>query len=66
MLLCFGCCTGLTNALHLNSKPFQPEAGRKFASQFDRPQQIEIQISEGAAARANQMIMRMVIGIDKP
>ena len=66
MLLCFCRRAGLTDALHLNRKLFQPETRRKFAAQFHRTQRIEVQIGNGPATRANQMVMRMVIGVDAP
>src|ERR1039457_4437783 len=66
MLLCLCCRAGLADALHLNSKLFQPETCRKFATQFHGTQRIEIQVGNGPATRANQMVMGMVIGVNAP
>jgi hypothetical protein len=64
MLLGFCCHASLADALHL--KLFQPETRRKFAAQFHRIQRIEVQVGNGPATRANQMVVGMVIGVDAP
>ena len=66
MLLGFCCHASLADALHLNSELFQSETRRKFAAQFHRAQRIEVQIGNGPATRANQMVMGTVIGVDAP
>jgi hypothetical protein len=55
---------GFADALHLDSKLFQPETRRKFDAPFHRSQGIEVQIGNGPAAGAHQMVVGMAIGID--
>jgi hypothetical protein len=52
--------------LYLDAELLQFEAGGKLASQLNGSEQVLVQIEDGAATRANQMVVGMKIGIDAP
>src|SRR5271165_4678152 len=60
------CCTTLAHTLHLNTKLFHPEAGRDGTAQLHGSERIEGQIGDGAAVRADHVVMGLAVGVDPP
>src|SRR5271165_3155632 len=60
------CCATLADTVHLNTKLFHPEAGRDRAAQLHGSERIEGQVGDGAAARADQVVMGFAVGVDPP
>ena len=66
MLFVFCCAARLANTLHFDIELLNPEAGRQPALQFDRFDQIDVEVRERMATRANQMVMGYGVGIYAP
>jgi hypothetical protein len=60
------CSTTLAEALHFNTKLLQLETGRKFAAQLNGRNRFRVQVGNGAAAGADQMMMGMKIYVHAP
>src|SRR5208337_3831399 len=65
-LLALSCSARSADALQLNTKLFHREAGRDGASQLHGSERSNRQVGDGPAARANQMVMGIAVGVDAP
>src|SRR6516164_7124586 len=63
MLLLFSFKARLANSLNFDTELLQPEALRQIAVQFHRANRAQLEVRNGVATRANQMMMRCRVGI---
>src|SRR5208337_1317707 len=60
------CCAHFTDTLQLNTKLLHPETGRDRAAELHGSERVNRKIGDGAATRANQVMMGIAVRVDAP